>query len=322
MVNKEAEKQQSTLLQLYYFVAGTLQMKDILHSFEENHLLVFDIPSSNEDETFFDAELRILTIVNNDVNSIVGVERFITISLYNEPLNKLHVLDERHVYHTDNTWLKFNMTDPVNQLLTNYTKQRFLKLIISVKAFLPFLDYNKDHFKLSLLPVTEDIEHNYPILLLSYMTSKESLHDREISKRKKRNVEEDYEEETNKIWDNEQQNKAQVKKIKRLKNTCKRKPLFVDFAEIQYDAWIVQPSGYEAYQCSGKCFYPVAEHLSPTKHAIVQALLHSVAPSRAVRSCCVPSKLGSISLLYIDEKGVLTYRYGYKDMVVAECGCR
>lgn len=279
--------------------------------------------------------LLILCFVYN-----IGVERFITISLYNEPSNKLNLLNERHIYHTDNTWLKFNMTDPVNHLLTKYTIQKFLKLVISVKAFLPFLDYTKDHFKLSLLPVTEDVEHDYPILLLSYMTSKETLPDnKEVSKRKKRNVEEDYEEETNKIWDNEQQNKAQMKKIKRLKNTCKRKPLYVDFAEIQYDAWIVQPSGYEvnmlilevvvkvimylqAYQCSGKCFYPVAEHLSPTKHAIVQALLHSVSPSRAVRSCCVPSKLGSISLLYIDEKGVLTYRYGYKDMVVAECGCR
>lgn len=78
----------------------------------------------------------------------------------------------------------------------------------------------------------------------------------------------------------------------------------------------------QAFQCTGKCFYPVAEHLSPTKHAIVQALLHSVAPSRASRSCCVPTMLNSISLLYIDEGGVLTYRYGYDDMVVLECGCR
>lgn len=66
----------------------------------------------------------------------------------------------------------------------------------------------------------------------------------------------------------------------------------------------------------------MADHLSPTKHAIVQALLHSVAPSRAPRSCCVPSKLEPISLLYVDEKGVLTYRFGYNDMVVTECGCR
>ncbi|KAB0790149.1 hypothetical protein PPYR_15526, partial [Photinus pyralis] len=77
-----------------------------------------------------------------------------------------------------------------------------------------------------------------------------------------------------------------------------------------------------AYQCTGKCFYPVAEHLSPTKHAIVQALLHSVFPSRAPRSCCVPTRLESISLLYVDDRGVLTYRFGYDDMVVAECGCR
>lgn len=78
----------------------------------------------------------------------------------------------------------------------------------------------------------------------------------------------------------------------------------------------------QAYQCHGRCFYPVAEHLSPTKHAIIQALLHSVDPTKAPRLCCVPTKLSSISVLYVDDKGVLTYRFAYKDMVVVECGCR
>ncbi|KAJ8979265.1 hypothetical protein NQ317_012735 [Molorchus minor] len=77
-----------------------------------------------------------------------------------------------------------------------------------------------------------------------------------------------------------------------------------------------------AYQCQGRCFYPVAEHLNPTKHAIVQALLHSVSPAKVSRSCCVPTMLDSISILYVDDNGVLTYRYAYKDMVVVECGCR
>lgn len=43
---------------------------------------------------------------------------------------------------------------------------------------------------------------------------------------------------------------------------------------------------------------------------------------KAVRSCCVPTRLDSISVLYLDTHGVLTYRFSYKDMVVAECGCR
>lgn len=66
----------------------------------------------------------------------------------------------------------------------------------------------------------------------------------------------------------------------------------------------------------------MADHLSPTKHAIMQALIHSVDSSKASRSCCVPIVLDSISVLYVDERGVLTYRFAYKDMVVVECGCR
>ncbi|KAF4513820.1 UNVERIFIED_CONTAM: hypothetical protein B566_EDAN015883 [Ephemera danica] len=77
-----------------------------------------------------------------------------------------------------------------------------------------------------------------------------------------------------------------------------------------------------AYQCTGKCFYPVSEHLSPTKHAIVQTLLHMVAPKKTPRACCVPTKLQPISVLYVDQHGVLTYRFSFEDMVVAECGCR
>ncbi|KAF4513819.1 UNVERIFIED_CONTAM: hypothetical protein B566_EDAN015882 [Ephemera danica] len=152
---------------------------------------------------------------------------------------------------------------------------------------------------------------------------------------------EDYEEESNNVWDDDSSNnrpatptvqtdstglilsgKLASRNKKPHRNLCRRKPLYVDFAEIEYDTWIVAPAGYEAYQCTGKCFYPVSEHLSPTKHAIVQTLLHMVAPKKTPRACCVPTKLQPISVLYVDQHGVLTYRFSFEDMVVAECGCR
>lgn len=115
---------------------------------------------------------------------------------------------------------------------------------------------------------------------------------------------------------------------RRRKNSCRRRSLYVDFALIAYDEWVVAPPGYEAYQCSGKCFYPFGDHLSPTKHAIVQTLVHGAlqaieGSSKPVgRACCVPTRLAPTSLLYLDASGTLTYQYGYEDMVVAECGCR
>ena len=67
---------------------------------------------------------------------------------------------------------------------------------------------------------------------------------------------------------------------------------------------------------------PIGAHLSPTKHAIIQTLVHAAYPKYVARACCVPTKLEPISILYLDENNVITYKYHYDEMVVAECGCR
>uniref|UniRef100_A0A3Q3W714 TGF-beta family profile domain-containing protein n=1 Tax=Mola mola TaxID=94237 RepID=A0A3Q3W714_MOLML len=103
--------------------------------------------------------------------------------------------------------------------------------------------------------------------------------------------------------------------------SCKRTPLFVNFKDIGWDTWIIQPLGYEAYKCNGVCNPPMTSEVSPTKHAIVQSLLSINSPERASRACCVPTKLEPISLLY-HENGVVTFKHKYEGMVVAECGCR
>lgn len=102
---------------------------------------------------------------------------------------------------------------------------------------------------------------------------------------------------------------------------CKRTPLYVDFKDIGWDSWVIQPLGYEAYECNGVCNAPLTSEVSPTKHAIVQSLLSIRNPGRASPSCCVPTKLEPISLLY-HENGVVTFKHKYEGMVVAECGCR
>ncbi|XP_078453519.1 bone morphogenetic protein 10-like [Lampetra fluviatilis] len=106
------------------------------------------------------------------------------------------------------------------------------------------------------------------------------------------------------------------------RNYCKRTPLFVSFKEIGWDSWIIAPPGYDAYECTGQCIFPLTDHLSPTKHAIVKTLMHLAHPDKVAKACCVPTKLDSISILYRDEAGVVTYKYKYEGMVVSECGCR
>lgn len=120
---------------------------------------------------------------------------------------------------------------------------------------------------------------------------------------------------------------------RRRRDTCRRRPMYVDFSTISYDDWVIAPLGYEAYQCIGKCYFPIADHLSPTTHAVVQTLVHSFLQqsgqnaensdsNKVGRACCVPIRLEPTSLLYLDSKYKLIYEYKYKDMVVAECGCR
>ncbi|XP_053707489.1 bone morphogenetic protein 10-like [Synchiropus splendidus] len=102
---------------------------------------------------------------------------------------------------------------------------------------------------------------------------------------------------------------------------CRRAPLFVDFKDIGWDTWIVQPLGYEAYRCNGVCSPPMTSEVSPTNHALVQTQLSFKSPERVSPACCVPTKLEPISLLYYDN-GVVTFKHKYEGMVVAECGCR
>lgn len=105
-------------------------------------------------------------------------------------------------------------------------------------------------------------------------------------------------------------------------NHCRKQSMYVEFKDIGWDSWILAPAGYEAFECAGLCSFPLTRHVTPTKHAIVQTLMNINDPQKAARACCVPTKLEPISLLYLDDTGVVTYKNRFEGMVVAECGCR
>lgn len=105
-------------------------------------------------------------------------------------------------------------------------------------------------------------------------------------------------------------------------NQCKKSSLYVDFKDIGWDSWILAPTGYEAFECTGVCTYPLTKDVTPTKHAVIQTLVSLKSPQVVSRACCVPTELDPISLLYLDDAGVVTYQYKFEGMVVAKCGCR
>lgn len=122
-----------------------------------------------------------------------------------------------------------------------------------------------------------------------------------------------------------QGNSATIRRSKRdlaeRRNLCRRRPMRVDFRDIGWDEWVIAPRHYQAFKCSGKCTFPLTDHWNPTTHSIIQTLAHLRDPKHIDNPCCVPTELGSISMLYLDEANVLTYKYRYEGMVVKKCGC-
>ena len=106
----------------------------------------------------------------------------------------------------------------------------------------------------------------------------------------------------------------------RRRRICRRKPMYIDFKSIGWDSWVIAPRGYQAYKCAGKCTIPISTKYDPTNHAVVQTLAHDTG-SKTRAACCVPKKLGPISMLY-EDNNVITFRYKYEGMVVQSCACR
>ena len=115
--------------------------------------------------------------------------------------------------------------------------------------------------------------------------------------------------------------RKRTKKKKGHWSHCKRHSLYVDFAEVGWNDWIVAPPGYDAHFCHGECIFPLADHLNATNHAIVQTMVNSMNPSAVPRACCVPTELSPISMLYLDEYEKVVLK-NYENMVVEGCGCR
>lgn len=68
-------------------------------------------------------------------------------------------------------------------------------------------------------------------------------------RRRRRSEEEDEEAEEQSNYIVEELGRIRKGKLKRKKNPCRRKPLHVNFAAINYDQWIIAPPTYEV---SGK----------------------------------------------------------------------
>lgn len=102
--------------------------------------------------------------------------------------------------------------------------------------------------------ITDPFVETEPLLLVYSSSTKKSHHldfetihvsppSTHILNKRNNDIEEE-EEESNIILPQDDVGRARSKK-KRHRNPCRRRPLYVNFDEINYDTWIIAPRGYE-----------------------------------------------------------------------------
>ncbi|XP_031629954.1 growth/differentiation factor 8 [Contarinia nasturtii] len=107
---------------------------------------------------------------------------------------------------------------------------------------------------------------------------------------------------------------------------CCRDKLYISFAEIGWNDWILHPLGYDAYFCRGSCSTS-ATISSPTSiyHTVVRQMLgsqstHNKENSFELVPCCTATQFSSLELLYMENNSTAT-RKMLPNMVVEACGC-
>ncbi|XP_057687750.1 bone morphogenetic protein 10 [Corythoichthys intestinalis] len=259
-------------------------------------------------------------------------------------------LASRQVYGTDNGWEAFNLTaaaqrwrksvhgsthrlevhiDSVEgdaQHATNRNKNRInegdMKIDTNMKEkhkplLIVFSDDESSDHRDDKQDLNEMIDHETSDMILSNYLEKDMSDESDSNGQSEPDEEDLIQMRSNLIYDTSSRIRRNAKG-----DHCGRRPLRVDFKDIGWDSWILAPSSYDAYECAGICSFPLTKHVTPTKHAIVQTLVNINSPHTTARACCVPTKLEPISLLYLDDTGVVTFKHKYEGMVVAECGCR
>lgn len=298
--------------------------------------LLFNVSIPHHEEITM-AELRLYTLVERDQMLYEGLDRKVTIFevLENDHMGvgeerKIVALASRQIYGTSSEWESFEVTEAIRRWrragLTTHRLEVHIesregeeqngegKLDIDINSeakhvplLIVFSDDQSNDQKEEKQELNEMIDHEQLLDLENLEVGNFHGHPGEEALLQMR---------SNIIYDSTARIRRNAKG-----NYCKKTPLYIDFKEIGWDSWIIAPAGYEAYECHGVCAYPLTEHVTPTKHAIVQTLVHLKNPQKASKACCVPTKLDPISILYMDA-GVVTYKFKYEGMVVSECGCR
>uniref|UniRef100_A0A3B4UXE1 Inhibin subunit beta Aa n=1 Tax=Seriola dumerili TaxID=41447 RepID=A0A3B4UXE1_SERDU len=105
---------------------------------------------------------------------------------------------------------------------------------------------------------------------------------------------------------------------------CCKRQFYVNFKDIGWNDWIIAPPGYHANYCEGECPSHVASITGSTlsfhSTVISHYRMRGYSPFQNLRSCCVPTRLRAMSMLYYNEEQKIIKK-DIQDMIVEECGC-
>uniref|UniRef100_A0A3P9KXP6 TGF-beta family profile domain-containing protein n=1 Tax=Oryzias latipes TaxID=8090 RepID=A0A3P9KXP6_ORYLA len=105
---------------------------------------------------------------------------------------------------------------------------------------------------------------------------------------------------------------------------CCKGQFYVNFKDIGWSDWIIAPSGYHANYCEGDCPNHMtnlgSSSLSFHSTVINHYRMRGYGPFQNIKSCCVPTKLRAMSMLYYNEEQKIIKK-DIQNMIVEECGC-
>lgn len=98
-------------------------------------------------------------------------------------------------------------------------------------------------------------------------------------------------------------------------NNCAVRRFHMNFAELNWTSWIVEPKSYEMNVCSGNCFKRSTKH----PYSIIKRYLEQHLSTKVTEQCCQPKRFGSTTLLYYDGPNLVLKRF--EKMRVLSCSC-
>lgn len=104
-------------------------------------------------------------------------------------------------------------------------------------------------------------------------------------------------------------------------DTCRKVGMYVSFQSLGLSDKIIAPGGFSAHFCKGKC--SSSQQKKFPNRSTLMALLEKKKGIKVDddEACCVPTKLGPISVLLFDGNDNIVLQK-FDDMVVEECGCK